>query len=362
VSEAGDAILLLERISRREEKRMPLTRRSLLWIGALLAHPTAAQEHVAGASYTAFDDASWAVWNVKLSTMLGDKQSLYDHHIEQCKEAAGDSADRNCYVDEYHRMQMNMFQPRSVYNYTAQGFAKIRAPEKLYAVLRAFWEANREKGEIEWDNGKISPFHNHWDAPPTMIKVQEQIYPGGGSDLAAFVSDQSREILEQWTGQALAGSSVYGVRVYHNDSILTPHVDRLPLIISAIINVDQDVDEPWPLEVYDHDGVAHNITMEPGEMILYESHSVIHGRPFPMRGRYFANVFVHFETIGNATGDVLPKSGGLPPYLVKGRLEVPCATARDEGWRCCSHIFFRIFLGTRVLAGFPRRMDDTERN
>ena len=69
---------------------------------------------------------------------------------------------------------------------------------------------------------------------------------------------------------------------------MATHVDRLPLVVSAIINVAQDVDEPWPLEVYGHDGVAYNITMEPGEMILYESHSVLHGRPFPLKGRYYA--------------------------------------------------------------------------
>ena len=48
-----------------------------------------------------------------------------------------------------------------------------------------------------------------------------------------------------------------------------------------------------------HDGKATNITMEPGQMILYESHSVIHGRPFPLRGNYYANVFVHFEPLGH---------------------------------------------------------------
>ncbi len=53
--------------------------------------------------------------------------------------------------------------------------------------------------------------------------------------------------------------------------------DRLPLVSSAIINVAQDVDEPWPLEVIGHDGKAYNITMEPGDLVLYESHSVIHG-------------------------------------------------------------------------------------
>lgn len=74
-------------------------------------------------------------------------------------------------------------------------------------------------------------------------------------------------------------------------------VDRLPLISSCIINVDQDVDEPWPIEVYDHDGRAHNVTMEPGDMVLYESHTVLHGRPFPMKGRAYANLFVHYQPI-----------------------------------------------------------------
>ena len=294
----------------------------LLVEGAQLSHALSSDNNADHSLlYSAWDDVSWAVWDVKLSNLLGsDKQELYDSHIQRCREAAGekDSADAHCYVDEYHRMQMNMFQPRSMYNYTELGFTKLRAPKELYGKLKTFWELNRDEGgEIEWDN-KISPYHNHWDTPPTFIKIQDQRYPMGGPDLAASVSDEVRKVLEEWTGQFLSGSSVYGIRIYHNDSILAPHTDRLPLITSAIINVDQDVDEPWPLEVYDHNGVAHNITMEPGDMVLYESHSVIHGRPFPMRGKFFANIFVHFEVLGDRTATELPKSGGLPPYLIPG--------------------------------------------
>jgi hypothetical protein len=53
--------------------------------------------------------------------------------------------------------------------------------------------------------------------------------------------------------------------------VLATHVDRLPLVSSAIINVDQDVDEPWPLEVIGHDGKAHNVTMVPGDLVLCKS-------------------------------------------------------------------------------------------
>ena len=66
-------------------------------------------------------------------------------------------------------------------------------------------------------------------------------------------------------------------------------VDRLPLVSSAIIQVAQDVNEPWPIEVYDHSGRAHNVTMSPGDMVLYESHTVLHGRPFPLNGSYYVS-------------------------------------------------------------------------
>jgi prolyl 4-hydroxylase len=140
-------------------------------------------------------------------------------------------------------------------------------------------------------------------------------------------------MLEGWTRQRLATTSVYGIRIYHNQSILSPHVDRLPLVASVIINVAQDVDEDWPLEVYDHEGVAHNITMEPGDMVLYESHSVIHGRPFRLNGAYFANVFIHFEPIGPLSSSELTDNGDLPPYLIRDSSWEP-EWRRDhpDGW------------------------------
>jgi len=96
----------------------------------------------------------------------------------------------------------------------------------------------------------------------------------------------------------------------------------MPLVSSAIINVDSDVDEPWPLEVIGHDGVARNITMEPGDLVLYESHSVIHGRQFPLKGRFMANIFIHFEPIGPIGGQI-QTGGDLPPYLIPGSPEEP---------------------------------------
>ena len=58
----------------------------------------------------------------------------------------------------------------------------------------------------------------------------------------------AQETIQEWTGQELTPCSLYGIRIYREGSVLATHVDRLPLVSSAIINVAQDVDEPWYVE------------------------------------------------------------------------------------------------------------------
>mmetsp|Transcript_25985 Transcript_25985/g.53611 ORF Transcript_25985/g.53611 Transcript_25985/m.53611 type:complete len:502 (-) Transcript_25985:168-1673(-) len=204
-----------------------------------------------------------------------------------------------CDDTEVERLEMNLRQPASMRNYTFLGFQKVRAPEKLMELLTNFWNEN-SKNEITsetWNKGNT--YTNHWSSPTMMLNIEDSSLTGGGERIRTAVWDESRTLLEEWAGVELSPSSLYGIRVYTEGAVLTPHVDRMPLVISAIINVAQDVDEHWPLEVYGHDGMAYNVTMDIGDMVFYESHSVIHGRPFPLVGRSYANVFVHFEPIGH---------------------------------------------------------------
>ena len=39
--------------------------------------------------------------------------------------------------------------------------------------------------------------------------------------------------------------------------------------------------------------------MQPGDMVWYESASVVHGRPYPMKGRSYENLFIVFKPRGN---------------------------------------------------------------
>ena len=59
--------------------------------------------------------------------------------------------------------------------------------------------------------------------------------------------------------------------------------------------IDQKVDEEWPLTVIDHKMERAKIFLKPGEMLLYESAKMPHGRQFPFNGDYFDNVFVRFS-------------------------------------------------------------------
>lgn len=209
-------------------------------------------------SYTYQDDVSWAITDQKLKYPY--HQKLYDDFMAGCRKASP-----YCKSQEALRLYMNKYQPMSVFNYTTTGFTKIKTPPLLWKILTEFYQRNKGQEVIEWGS-KINPYHNNWEIPTEIIRLDNGTL-GGGPSLHGLIARAVRPLLEEWVGQRLASVSVYGIRVYKSNSILTPHCDRMPLVTSCIINIDQDVDDDWPLEVFGHDGVAHNVTMQPGDMV-----------------------------------------------------------------------------------------------
>eukprot|EP00934_Nitzschia_sp_Nitz4_P002217 Nitzschia sp. Nitz4//scaffold3_size479765//400515//402165//NITZ4_000172-RA/size479765-augustus-gene-1.624-mRNA-1//-1//CDS//3329550974//2217//frame0 len=226
------------------------------------------------------------------------RQLLYKEYMQGC---VGDDEEyfEECKRYELDRIDMNLLQPTASQNYTNAGFAKMKAPLGVKEMLQEFFEENRERHVREelWE--RSNTYLNHWQVPTGMLDISHPVV-GLSNQQRAVLIQEVQSVLEAWTQQSLVFTSIYGIRVYFEDSILAPHVDRIPLVTSAIINVAQDVEEDWVLEVIGHDGVAHNVTMLPGDMVLYEGHSIIHGRPFPLKGQFFANVFVHFEPLGHS--------------------------------------------------------------
>lgn len=53
------------------------------------------------------------------------------------------------------------------------------------------------------------------------------------------------------------------------------------------------------VEIYDFAGRLHLVTMEPGDIVYYESARCMHGRMKPLRGEYYVNLFSHYRPKGD---------------------------------------------------------------
>ena len=119
---------------------------------------------------------------------------------------------------------------------------------------------------------------------------------GSNFRVSQRIENYVRKQLEIWTNSSLATNMLtYGIRRYTRGAKLFSHVDTLPLhLISVIIQVDQKVDQDWPLTLLDHNNEYQEVILKPGEMLFYEGSVAPHGRPYPLHGDYYDNMFVHF--------------------------------------------------------------------
>ena len=271
-----------------------------------------------------------AVTDLKANAELLVNQQQHHTYVEFMDGCARAYSKNLCQSSEEDRVAMNAQQPLWQRNYTSSGFVKVLAPPQSFQALLNFWNTHYSQDEHNnclvdeaWPNGNI--YTNHWKVPTKALLVDSANPDRPKLDVRVRrqLVQEVQTVLEDWSGVPLVATTVYGIRAYSRGSILVPHVDRLPLVLSAIINVAQEgMEHDWPLELVRHDGIAVNITMKPGDMVLYESHAILHGRPFPLQGDIYANLFLHFEPIGFTTE---AENGNL-----HGRREKHTRTAREN--------------------------------
>lgn len=172
-------------------------------------------------------------------SLLGDRRSVYRTYLNGCNRFFGQVA---CDQEESRRLQDNSIKPQSMVNFTEVGFQKTRAPTQVYDMIRRHWEAHKLDNQTEWWPKKL-PRNNYWAATPHVTNFLVD-----GYGLMERTLPIMKKVMEDWTRVEQRATNMYGIRIYKNGTIITPHVDRYPLVISVIINVDQDVEEPWPLE------------------------------------------------------------------------------------------------------------------
>lgn len=182
-------------------------------------------------------------------------------------------------------------------NYTEIGFEKAKLPNSLFKRIKNFYHNNLDSHEEEVVPGD---FIVNTDKKNKKTSILVDL----PSELRDEIHNTLKSMMESWCGKALMPTYVYGIRVYKRGAILKCHQDRLEThIISAIINIDQKTNEDWPLSIDDNFYRSHKVFLKPGEIIFYEGGRLCHGRPTPLNGDSFANIFCHFKPV-----DYIPKN------------------------------------------------------
>jgi len=199
------------------------------------------------------------------------------------------------------------------------GFEKVPIPREMFARILT----GRKKALLEkrWKLESCDPgmqncalvVQSKHAKESHLINREMYFYLGLDVKLQQEIYREMRQRAQAWIKNRveLIGTSIYGIRKYTNGAKLMPHLDHMEThVISAILNIAQQVEEPWPLQIVDHDGKHHKIYLKPGEMasapklkrrtmdwltqVWYESASLVHARSKPLNGSAFENLFVHY--------------------------------------------------------------------
>lgn len=180
-----------------------------------------------------------------------------------------------------------VFSPVKEYapRYTADGIKITALFDTEFKRVLELYEAHKKDEVPEPPRRAIRPKDK---VVSTMLSVTKQ----EGMEISNMV--QSR--VEEWAGVELEPTYQYGFRNYKRGAILDIHRDTEDShIIGVIINVAQQVDNGWALNIEDNYDFKHEIYLSPQTMLFYESRNLLHGRVLPLDGDNYVNMFLHFR-------------------------------------------------------------------
>lgn len=175
--------------------------------------------------------------------------------------------------------------PQDLPKLTERGYELIAIPPKIWDSLSQMYSVlkqlpPKEEGEDELISKTI--LHPMWTLNGFSKYIHKELQP----------------IFEWWCKKPLIMTSRYGFRSYLTGATLLNHLDWVNSHhISGILMIDKDLNgkKDWPLEFQDHNGQWDKIYMNPGQMLLYESATCLHGREIPFQGKSYTNCYFHFK-------------------------------------------------------------------
>lgn len=180
--------------------------------------------------------------------------------------------------------------------FSQSGFEVIDLPEEAWHLIKSIYSNVLERGATEED----------WGDMKEQATKRSELY---SMDLIAEKRDRLYPMLqaihEKWCGEDLDPAAIYGIRSYLKGADLFQHKDTIGTHhISSIVMVDKDLStdetgeefaDDWALDIQAHDGSWHQVYLQPGQALLYESASCSHGRNATFEGKFYRNFYVHFK-------------------------------------------------------------------
>lgn len=301
-----------------------------------------------------------------------------DHDGNDLEEEEGEFSDENEYddgdeapvglteadrIEEYHRRGYVWPLPDEVILPNTTGWRQLMR-RRLEQMSRIEDEGSRYEGYIQAmaTSVLVPNFTEHgfgiarcadealmnelrqtiYDGLPTAaLESRDSIIPGPNQPLLIDTHQpllnrvlyEMQSYAETWSGMELVPSSVYGFRVYRNESQLYMHIDKPQThVISFILHIASSEDaEPWPLYIDDYHGQTHEVTLTSGDLLFYESSKLMHGRPKPLNGSWYCSVFVHYfpRNIGWEDRDMELEAHYSVPPTWSERVETPASTVPE---------------------------------
>ena len=175
---------------------------------------------------------------------------------------------------------------KHIQTYTDEGFKKEQLDADLFNEIKEYLALHKDDFYDELVEGNFIQ-SDKVDVPSRLFELSDE--------LKNKIHNSLQKPMEAWSKTKLEPTFVYGIRDYKKGAVLIPHRDRNEThIISAIINIDKKVEKDWPLEIDDHFYRRHEVFLEPGEVLFYESARLLHGRPTPLKGESYSNIFCHY--------------------------------------------------------------------
>jgi prolyl 4-hydroxylase len=143
---------------------------------------------------------------------------FYDQYEKTMKGCHKLYSKAECDENENARLEMNLAQAKSQHNYTQIGFKHTRTPKSAWEPLNEFYQKFKSQKKIEkWYRG--ATIVNTWDAPSYMVSFEDPDFKGGQL-VKQRIWDGVRPIIEEWVGHKIQPTSLYGIRLYTDGSVL----------------------------------------------------------------------------------------------------------------------------------------------